>query len=74
MGDVRPARRFDVVRSEMWMWIWRMDGRERGEERRGEESKAYLLCRDVGQCLRWEMLYSLGSVGDKNRCECRCGE
>jgi hypothetical protein len=33
MGDVRPARRFDVVRSEMWMWIWRMDGRERGERR-----------------------------------------
>jgi hypothetical protein len=39
MGDVRPARRFDVVgcglerRSEMWIWIWRMDGRERGERR-----------------------------------------
>jgi hypothetical protein len=33
MGDVRPARRFDVVRSEMW--IWRMYGSKRGEERRG---------------------------------------
>jgi hypothetical protein len=40
MGDVRPARQFDVVgcglerRSEMW--IWRMEDGSESEERRRE--------------------------------------
>jgi hypothetical protein len=57
MGDVRPARRFDVIdgRSEMWMWIWMLGGRERVREER-RDLRILTSGRDVGQCLGWEIV------------------